>query len=154
MSGFKPLLTGLVLLGLFSAALFLFATQYISVNNPSSPLLTDSSFNNTINNMTAQLTGLKNKGDVAYNTTTQDSPNSDKPGLVFLIFNSVWTVPQQLIVTGRGMYDLFATFVFDSLFGQGARNQYYLIFNVIGFLLTITVVIVLWKIAKTGEGER
>lgn len=148
---FKQLISGVTLVALFALMIFLFSIQFIQINNPASPLLQNTQLNKTLNNFTTQLNTLQRTGATQYNTTVTDNPS---PSLVFLIFNSVWSVPRTLVSTGLSLYNLVITFMFTTLFGTNAGSQYYIVFGVLTFLFFVSVILVLWKVAKTGEGER
>lgn len=151
MAGLRPLINGIVIVLLFSLAIFVFMFNTLLVNNPSSPVLTNPAVNSTINSLNSSISSFENAASNAQTSLATDKPTAST--YLFLIMKSAFFVPMiflNVITSGIG---LFTGFIFTNLLGAGG-SPFFLAFAVFNGIMIVAAVFLIISYIRTGQGER
>ena len=146
MTGIQPLLTGIIISILFAFAIFQFTINYQSENiviaigeNITQNDQFVTVFTNIQNNLTDATTTINEQAQAYYD----DEPDSS---LLFLIMNTIVTIPKTLISLAGIMFNSILSFIFPQLFGP----TFQIVMSIMVAILTIYLVIAAMKFVRSG----
>lgn len=148
MAALRPMWVAIFLVGLFAFSVFTFTFGLINKNNPTSSVLTSPAFNDTYVGLNNSLSSFQSSVSNLQNITQNDKKQSTVS--VFLILDSILTVPWSLVTLAYGIVNIMANFVFVYLFGGNT----YILFGVLLGILTGTFLFLIIKFVRSGESER
>lgn len=151
--GFKSLIIGLILAGLFAIALLNFGTQ-VANDNPS---------NNSLLN-SPDLVGLQGNltGDIGDYTEevngSQESFAKDLPiiGSFVVPLESVTTIWKSFTTIPKRIYNLIAGIASDGVFGGAGESGglgFAIIFTTVGTIIVFLIIVYAYKWIKQGEPD-
>jgi hypothetical protein len=134
---------------LFSLAMFTFATEFITINNPSSTFSNRSDVNEIVTDINSTITIFKQSGD-----SWQQDLSGSKPlpvELVFLIFDGAFYIPQAMLSLGVQSISVFTKMFYLGLSASPAFSMIFIVFN---FAIGVAIVLLIIKAIRSGETER
>jgi len=146
MAGIQTLIIGILLTSLFAIAIFSFAINYQSENtiNPIGQNVTqDSEFNIIYKNLSDNLLASQDKIQAQADAYYADKPDTT---LLFLIMNTIITVPNTLANMVSLMFNILTAYLFPQIFGQTFK----IVSGVILAILGVAIVLALMKFVRTG----
>ena len=147
MAGLRQYTVGLGFVLLFGICLIIFMFQFIGLNNPTSPVMTDSRANNTLAEFQARGTELQQLGNEISVVLSLDQPN---PVYLFLIIPQAFFIPIKFIaIVIKSTATLLATF-FAIFFGTGT-GAFAVVLGITSGLILISIVLIILKAIRTGD---
>lgn len=148
MAGFRGFWIALIMVAVFLIAILNFSTRFLDENNPSQNLSSDANFNVAYNNLTAELGTLQSDTENAKIEFEKSKPS--KTDFLFLIFETIWSVPLNLLGNAYAIYNFVLRYMIPTVFGV----EFNVVWGAIFSVLIVTGIILLIKIVRSGEGER
>jgi len=145
MVNFRPIIVSLLLVGLFAICMITAGIQIATVNNANQSIGDDAVLAAYASSMNSSL-----EATVSAANTTEDAISSSPITLTsgFPVFDSITGVWKTLKVIPVTIYNLTFGLVFGRLLGGGVAA---IVVGVIGSILTITIILSVWKMVSTGE---
>jgi len=141
----KPLIVTALTVGLFALMLFAFATEFITINNPSSPLITNGNY--YYQSINSSLGGVQTMAQQQYAVLQSDKPS---PIMIFLILVSVVTIPFKLAGAVFTIGTSVIGFTFTTLLGA----KFSIVFAVINTIIIISIIFAIIYLIRSGAGEK
>lgn len=144
---FAPLMIALILWGLFSFALIQMGIQLADSNNANQSIADDpaiASFNESVKNILEELETDVNSSETAISEPSLIS--SIRENIIIDAIGGVWKVLKNVPTS---LYNI-ATGLWKSEIFQGPLI---IVIGTIGAILTLVVIIAVWRMLFTGEGD-
>jgi len=144
----KQIITGIGIVLLFSIACFMFATQYINLNNPDNLVSSDPDLNKTLNSFQDRADELNAIGESAKDRLANAEPS---PVYLFLIVYEAFAIPLGFLAFTINSIITITTALFTTIFGAGADGKFYIVFGVITAIASLVVVLAIIRAIRTGD---
>lgn len=141
MATFRPYIITFLIVGLFMFSMISFVTNLQSENNAVVTLANDPTVINITGSLTSELEAFE-----TLSNNQRESFDSETPSTSFgeLIFESITNVGRVIGGVGTTFYAIIAT-------ASLAIGINPLVINVIGGIIIITIVLLAWRLYRTGE---
>lgn len=152
--GTRPFIVNVIFVMIFAICIVGFSVSFISINNPNSQVLTNTSWGllsaqNSLNQSLAQFNSL------AGNASAQLSSSTANPAtFVFLIFEAAFQIPKLFLSAIISGINTMVTILFPALGGTGLAPILVVLFAGVLAAIIITIVFLIIKTIRTGESER
>ena len=151
MVGLRAFLAGSGLVVLFGIALYMFAFQFIAVNNPDPITSLDPTLNQSLQSLQARADDLQSLGDSS--KALLEAENEPSAIYLFLIVKSAFTIPFAFLSFMLASVGTFGTIIFTGIFGTGS-SPFNIILSVALSIALLTAIILIIRAIRTGETER
>lgn len=152
--GLRPYIENTLVLIIFTIFALSFMIAYLQTNNPTSELLTNTSYglSSYVSNLNQSLNEF---GAVANNASATLSGDTPAPStFIFLIFEGAFYIPKMFLNAIIGFANFITAGIFPSLMGTGAGAVLVVIMSITLIVIIITIVFLVIKAIRTGETER
>jgi len=151
--GLRPFTMSIVMIILFSFLILGFVGNYIQATNPSSEIL-DSKYglNQSINNMNQTLSTFSEFSDSIRKDLGSSNPSA--VDFLFLIFKGAFYIPLAFLGFVFTGFTMITTTLFPTLAGTGLGSLLSIVIGVLFSGVIVTIVLLIVKAIRTGEGER
>lgn len=151
--GLKPFVMSIVLVILFTFFIFRFVGLILQEQNPNSEVLNEKyGLNQSIDRMQGVLDEFKFTSDNTYDQMGESEPTA--VDFIFLIFKAAFYIPFAFLTfTFSGISALTNT-IFPALGGTGLGTLLTMTLELIVASMVVTIVLLIVKAARTGEGIR
>jgi hypothetical protein len=150
--GLRPLISGLIMIVIFSFCLVTFAIIFITQNNPESEIAYDESLNRFQSSLSGNASAFKEMQESTSALLSSDDPSATD--YLFLIFKSAFYIPKTLFSLVGSTITLFFSFIFEQLGGGEANNPLFVVFIMVNAIIIITAILYVIKAIRSGEVER
>ena len=151
MTGFRPLIVGMILISVFIFSLLAFTTNYLTENNPDSAVLNDTSISGGMTRLNSNLNNFSEQTRLAYNETANAQPSATD--YLFLIFKGAFSIPKMFLGVAVTTINIIGEFAFGSVLGASTQ-QAGLIVGAFTSIMVITIIFLIIKFIRSGESER
>lgn len=147
MAGFRPLIVGLLLAGLFAYALINAGLLIAINNNPSQTIGNDESLSDYKDSLESNL-----QESYANSNSSEESFSKSPLSLSnIIVVDAIGGVWKSIKIIPVAIYNLTIGILIQKLFSS---QEFSIALSVIGAILIITFVLLAWKLLSTGESER
>jgi hypothetical protein len=152
--GLRPYITNMIVIIFFAICVVSFLVIFLQANNPTSDLLTNSSYG-----LEAAQINL-NKSISEYQGITQNiskTLDTSKPAalqFIYLIFEGAFYIPKTFFSSLISTTNLLLQIVFPQLIGTGLGSVLSILSVVIFMVISISAVFLIIKAIRQGETER
>lgn len=143
MSEFRPIVVNLLLVGLLIIAMITMGLN-IASNNPSQSIGNDPTLSAYANSLNATLYNATDDASASEQAITNSSITLTSGFPVFDSISGVWKTIKKVPVA---VFNLTIGLVRTRL-----GSSFWVVLGVIGAILTITILLAVWKLVSTGEG--
>ncbi len=147
MGGIKPLLYGLLIVGLFSIALLNFGIMIADINQANQSISNNPSLSSYATDLNNSLASSGSDTQTALDSLA-DSPTTLSTGA--FIIDAIGGVWKTLISVPITLYNLTFGLIISEIFGD---NSFAIALAVLGAILGLAVIFGVWKLVSTGESE-
>lgn len=146
--GISPLITSVFLISLFGLAIFMFTVGMIGKNNPNSQVINNTVMTTAYTSLNNSLSGIQALANTQVNTTQNEKKASSVS--VFLILDSILTVPWTFLNLVFTLIQIEGAFIFGNILG----NSFKTVYSVLTGILDIIIIFLFYKFVRQGETER
>lgn len=151
--GLKPFVMSIVLVILFTFFIFTFVGLILQEQNPNSEVLSEKyKINQSISRMDKVLDDFKITSDNTYDQMGESEPTA--VDFIFLIFKAAFYIPIVFLTFTFNGIDALTNTVFPALGGTGLGTLLNITLELVLASIIITIVLLIVKAARTGEGLR
>jgi len=143
----KQIIAGIGLVILFSIACFMFATQFITQNNPTNLVSSDPVINSTLDSFKDRANELSDLGENAKTRLANAEPS---PVYLFLIVYDAFAIPLGFLSFTISSMITITSVIFTTLFGVGG-GQFYIILGIVTAIAALVIVLAIIKAIRTGD---
>ena len=144
---FRPIIVALLLFGMFTLALITGGIQLANINKANQSI-SDSPFLVTYASELNETLAAANSNAGSAEDSLAESPVTLSTSTVFLdSIGGIWKTLKTIPIT---IYNLTAGMIFSTVFGGSA---FAMVLGIIGAILTITLILSVWKLISTGESD-
>ena len=149
--GLRPFVMSIVMVVLFSLFLLTFVGNTIQIQNPTSEVL-DSKYglNDSVSRMNSTISNFAAVSDDVYTQMGESEPTA--VDFIFLIFKGAFYIPYTFLAFVFTGITSLTTTLFVSFAGVGIIVS--LALGVLFSSIIVTIVLLIVKAIRTGEGER
>ncbi len=137
--GFKEIVFGIIIVGLFSISLLYF-TGFSSINNNSTSILDSSEFGSLNESLNEQLNSFDNTANSQHNSTKLQGNEKGNDNFFLNIIPTIFAFIGTSLSMVNIIFDIFSDFL-------GVPR---LLLNVIGGMFLITLLLLGWRVIKSG----
>ena len=151
--GLREYVSLIVLIVLFTSFIFMFAGNYITATNPSSPVL-DSKYklNESIQSMNESLSEFST---ISENVKTKlGDSTAESTSYIYLIFQGAFDIPKVFLDFVFNGFTSLTNILFPALTGTGWGSALAIVLGVIFSLVIVTIVFLIIYAIRTGVTER
>jgi hypothetical protein len=155
--GFRGIMVSVIMVILFSFSLLIFATSFITENNPTSPILNNNNVLNYTKNFQTSMNQFSNSTNAQLAAIQPGSGGTTYSVIysVFLIIPAALTIPLNLFSLITGGITLIGSVVGGSLgFTGDSSSPLYLVVGIIVSVIFVTAMLLFIKFIRGGESER